>query len=205
MNTSTETTITRELIEDAMDYEAYSGLTNTLLEEGKTTNGDNRDVMLEYTKMNLHRSSRWDRRAKISEELQEKLAGFSRPITWLVITEGWCGDAAQLLPFINKMAEASPNITLKMILRDEYPEVMDEFLTNGSRSIPKLIALDDESLDVIGTWGPRPAIAHEKYMDERANPDIENAKAAENLHLWYAKDKGKTLQAEFMELLEEWE
>jgi hypothetical protein len=204
MDTATETIITEEILDEAFSYDAYTQLIDNLIGQDRTTNEDNRPEMLEYTKLNIQRSTRWNKRAEISEELTTKLHEFPQKMIWLVITEGWCGDASQSLPFLNKMAELSENIDLKLILRDQYPDVMDAFLTNGSRSIPKLIALNTESLDVIGTWGPRPVEAQKTYMNERANPDIDNSKATENLHLWYARNKGKAIQNEFMELLDEW-
>ncbi|MGN8225873.1 thioredoxin family protein [Gracilimonas sp. BCB1] len=204
MKTAVDSIITRELIENAHSFEEYTDLVQQLFDDGRTTNDDNRPDMLEYTKLNIHRSSKWNKRAKISEELQRELSDFPGKMIWLVITEGWCGDAAQSLPFIHKMSELSDNIDLKLILRDQYPEVMDEFLTNGSRSIPKVIALDHETLEVLGTWGPRPKEIQETYMGERANPDIENKIATQNLHLWYARNKGKAMQEEFLQLLDEW-
>ncbi|WP_421775089.1 thioredoxin family protein [Gracilimonas sp.] len=204
METVVESPITREIIENAYSFEEYTNMVQQLFDEGRTTNEDNRPNMLEYTKLNIHRTSKWNKRAKISDELQKGLKDFPNQMIWLVITEGWCGDAAQSLPFIYKMVELSGNIELKLILRDQYPEVMDEFLTNGSRSIPKLIALDHETLDVLGTWGPRPKEIQEVYMGERANPDIENKIATKNLHLWYARNKGNAMQEEFLPLLDEW-
>ena len=204
METAVDSIITKSLLEKAYSFEEYTKLISKLFEEERTTNEDNRTNMLEYTKLNIHRSNRWNKRGSISDELARKLKNLPQKMIWLVITEGWCGDAAQSLPFINKMAEVSDNIELKLILRDQYPEVMDEFLTNGSRSIPKLIAMDSETLEVKGTWGPRPKEVQETYMAELSNPEIENKAAKENLHLWYARDKGKTIQQEFLQLLEEW-
>ncbi len=203
METITQT-ITQEILNEALGYKAYNQLIAKRFEQGRTTNEDDRPNMLENTKLNIHRTSRWDRRAKIEGGLTEKLQNFPFKMIWLVITEGWCGDSSQIIPFLNKMAELSPKIDLKMILRDEHPAVMDEFLTNGSRSIPKLIALNSETLDVLGSWGPRPQGVQQTYLAERANPEIENKKATENLHLWYARNKGKAMQQEFLNLLEEW-
>jgi len=203
MSVTTEV-ITPELLEKAVDYTTHHQQVKELFEEDRTTNEDNRENMLDYTKMYLQRTSRWDKRGKLTDELIEKLESFPRKMVWVVINEGWCGDGAQTLPFINKMAEASDKITLRIILRDKNPEIMDEFLTNGARSIPKLIALEEETLEVLGTWGPRPKIAYDTYKAERENPDITNKQASENLHLWYAKDRGKTIQQEFLSLLDEW-
>jgi hypothetical protein len=197
-------TITSELLEQAVDYTTHKQMIADLFKDSRTTNEDNRENMLNYTKMYLQRVSRWDKRGKLNIELIEKLEYLPRKMIWLVLNEGWCGDSSQTLPFINIMAEVSKNIDLKIILRDQNLELMDQFLTNGARSIPKLIALDAHSLEVLGTWGPRPKEAYEMYQAQRANPDISNKQAVENLHLWYARDKGKSIQQEFTGLLEQW-
>ncbi|MDR9419066.1 thioredoxin family protein [Gracilimonas sp.] len=196
--------ITSELINEAVNYDTHHEQIADLFERGRTTNEDNRPNMLHYTKMYLQRARRWEKRGKLNVDLIEKLESFPREMIWLVLNEGWCGDSAQTLPFINKMAKVSDKITLKIILRDKNLDIMDEFLTNGAQSIPKLIALDKATLKVIGTWGPRPEEAYKMYKAQRTNPDIPNKKAVENLHIWYAKDKGKSIQKEFMELLDEW-
>lgn len=202
MKTITNSPITREIIDQAMSYEAFNNLTITRFEEGRTTNDDNSDGMLSYTKLNIQRTNRIEKRGDINEATSAIIDGITNQQIWFVITEGWCGDSAQLLPYINKMVELNSNIDLKIVLRDEYPEVMDAFLTNGvSRSIPKLIILDADSLEPLGEWGPRPKSVQERYMNERANESIGGKQASQNLHLFYAKDKGALLQEEFRDLL----
>ncbi len=205
MNTDTTQLITPTVISGAYTYEDYSKMVADLLEKKTTTNGDDSPEILGYTKMNIQRSSRWDKRGKLTEETVKALEAVQNKMIWLVISEGWCGDAAQSVPFIAKMAEASENIELKIILRDQNLEVMDEFLTNGSRSIPKVVALDAETLEIKGSWGPRPTEAQEMYMSDREKPDFSHEEAAEKLHLWYAKDKGQSIQSEFVQLLNEWD
>lgn len=168
MLTEETTVISKELLDEAVDYHTHIQQIAKLFEQGRTTNNDNRPNMLDYTKLYLQRTSRWDKRGIIDEELIHKLESFPRKMIWLVLNEGWCGDSAQSLPFINKMADMSENITLKIILRDKNFEIMDEFLTHGARSIPKLIALDEETLEVLGTWGPRPKVAYYRFKAERA-------------------------------------
>lgn len=196
--------IDRELLENAYDYESFNRKVAALFDQGRSTNEDNSESMLNYTDLNLRRTDRWNKRGELSKELEERLADFPVPMYWLVITEGWCGDSAQVLPFLHKMEQASTDLKLFIILRDEYPEVMDAFLTNGARSIPKLIALNAETMEVLGSWGPRPSEIQQVYMKEREDPAIENRKASENLHLWYARDKGNTLQEEIKVQLDAW-
>lgn len=198
-------TIDRQLVKQAMSYAEYRELIDELLKEGKTTGENHSEAMLHYTKMNQHRMRRHDKRTELKDPLAEKLQRVDRNLIWLVLTEAWCGDAAQSVPIMNKMAEQTDKIALKLILRDQNLDVMDQFLFNGkSRSIPKLVCLDAETLEVIGDWGPRPNEAQELYDDLRNNSDMEYQEVAEHLHKWYAEDKGEEMQEEFMTLIDQW-
>jgi hypothetical protein len=196
--------VTQEIINKSMTYRQYNQKIEKLYAEGKTTNNDNTESMLGYTKLNIQRVNRWDAKAVLTDESMDILQSVNKKLTWLVLSEGWCGDSAQILPFINKMAEQNDDISLRVIFRDEYPEVMDAFLTNGtSRSIPKIVILNSETLEVLGEWGPRPSSAQKTFMDEKNNPEIGGAMASKNLHVWYARDKGKTIQQDFLTALEQ--
>ncbi|GAB5525757.1 MAG: thioredoxin family protein [Roseivirga sp.] len=196
--------ITQELVNKAMTYEQYRSLIDELLEQGLTTGPKQNEAMLNYGRLNQKRMKKWEKIAKITPELNERLLDIKRPVIWLVLTEGWCGDAAQNLPLIHKMAEINPLIKLRLILRDENPEVMDEFLTDGGRSIPKLIALDPDTLTPLGTWGPRPAPMQKLVMDNKVSQEKNYGELNEIMHLWYAKDRGITLQNEILAILGVW-
>lgn len=203
-STDTEQLITRELINEAFTYRQYRELINKLLERGRTTGDSQSEEIIDYTRMNVQRMSRLDDQIKLNESLKQELKELNTEWIWLVLTEGWCGDAAQNIPAINKMAEASENIELKLILRDENPAIMDEYLTDGSRSIPKLICLDAETLEEIGTWGPRPQSIQKKAMEWKEDPEISMEEWAEKLHKWYAGNKTQEQQEEFEKLIKEW-
>ncbi len=196
--------ITRELLDQAMSYESYRELIDELLAKDQTTGPNQSETMVNYGRLNQKRMKKWDKIGKISPELHELLQDVKKPTTWLVLTEGWCGDAAQNLPLINKMAQSNSQIELKLILRDENLEVMDEFLTEGGRSIPKLIALDSETLTVLGTWGPRPEPMQRLVMENRATKAKTYGELNEEMHLWYARDRGMTLQNEILAILGVW-
>ena len=189
----------------AQTYADYRLMLTDLLEnEGKTTGPNQSDFYLEIAHLNQARMNRLDRRPKLTEETTAFLAGLERELILLVLTEGWCGDAAQSLPVLNWMADASPQIHLYTLLRDENPELMDAYLTDGARSIPKIIILDAETKEVLGSWGPRPAEAQQMVMDYKHTPDSEKPEYAEfqkDLHTWYARDKTKTTQGEVVEVL----
>ena len=194
--------ITQEVIDSGMSYETYRELIDDLLRQGKTTGSDHAVVMLEYTKMNVHRMNRLDKTIELSHALMEELSSVKRPVTWMVLTEAWCGDAAQNIPILAKMATASSNIDLKLILRDENVEIMDQYLTNGGRAIPKLIMLD-EHLSELGTWGPRPTEVQQMVLDNKRDAKLPYAEFAKVVQKWYAQDKGKSLQREIQKIIEE--
>ena len=141
---------------------------------------------------------------EIIEELKKETIDLKNEWIWLVITEAWGGDAAQNNPVIAKIAEINPNIELKFILRDENPDVIDAYLTNSGRSIPKLICLDSKTLEEIGTWGPRPEAAQKRVTKDKSDPNVSHEEMVKNNQLWYLKDKTISVQNEFLELINKW-
>ncbi len=109
-------------------------------------------------------------------------------LKFLVITEDWCGDAANLIPVVARLAEAVPGLAMRILPRDLYPAVMDQYLTNGSRSIPIVIGLDSDFHE-LGHWGPRPSELQAWVM---ANKAMEKAARYAEIRRWYARDKGVT-------------
>ena len=123
-------------------------------------------------------------------------AAAGSPRKLLVIAEDWCGDASSTVPVIARLADASPNLELRIILRDQNPEVMNQYLTNGSRSIPIVIALDEDFREV-GHWGPRPRELQAWVMANR--PIIPKAELYPQVRQWYARDRGETTMREVLE------
>lgn len=202
MSSITTAVITPELIQESITYSQYRDLINNLLAQEKTTGNNHSEAMIDYTRMNVRRMDRWDKTAVISGELQEKASRIDVPQVWLVLTEAWCGDAAQSIPFLVKLAFYNPLIEIRFILRDEHLDVMDAHLTYGGRSIPKLIALQKDTLEELFTWGPRPQVLQQKYLAYRENSNgISQEDFIESIHLWYAKDKNANIDAEFLTLI----
>ena len=114
----------------------------------------------------------------------------------LVIAEDWCGDASNTVPVLARLAGLLPGLQLKVIMRDKYPEVMDQYLTNGSRSIPIVIALDD-SFREVGHWGPRPAELQAWVMANRTI--MPKTELYPKVRQWYARDRGETTIREVLE------
>lgn len=184
-------------------YDQFLDLLDNLLTDGKTTGTNQSEEYLHYAKLNLQRMRRWNKTYEISEVLREKIKK-QQPQEWWVITEGWCGDSAQNLPALVKMAMASSGkIRLRIVLRDENPEIMDRYLTNGtSRSIPILVAFDGQGQQRF-RWGPRPEPAQELLLQWKSKAEPEPFEEFEKeMHTWYTQDKGRTLEAEIAALLE---
>jgi hypothetical protein len=193
----------KEYVEKSMTYAEYIKLIDDLLLDGKTTGENQSETMFNYGKLNRQRMHRLEKTIRLSDSLKEKLRGVELKMIWLVITEGWCGDAAQNIPVIEKIAAENPNIETRYVLRDENLELMDKYLTNNARSIPKLIALDAESLGVLGTWGPRAQAAMDYFYEMKA-AGLEKPQIMENLQRWYNQNKEQAIQAEFELLLVQW-
>lgn len=186
-----------------MTYAEYIKLIDELLAEGKTTGPNQSEAMFNYGKLNRQRMHRLEKTVLLNESLREKVQNNKRKMIWLIITEGWCGDAAQNIPIIEKIAAESPFIETRYVLRDENLELMDKHLTLNARSIPKLIALDAETLEELGTWGPRPVAAMVYFLEMRES-GMEKSQMMENLQRWYNADKNQTIQDEFEWLLDDW-
>jgi len=191
----------------SISYESYLDEVESLLAKGQTTNNENSPAMQEYTRMNLQRMKRLNRRPNLSQESRAVIRRVKDRMTWLVLTEGWCGDAAQSLPIVAALAEENEHLDLRILLRDRNPELMDAFLTNGSRSIPKLILIDAKSGRVLADWGPRPEELQAYILKTRqeilALTDKEQSREAfRALSLytqkWYARDKGVAIQREIL-------
>ena len=193
--------ITNETIAQSMDYEQYRAFITERLENNQSTGTNHSEAMVGYTDLNDKRMKRLDKTVKLTEETLAALQSIETPVIWLVLTEGWCGDAAQSVPIMAKMAAETPNIDLRLILRDENLDIMDEFLTNGGRSIPKLIVLNKATLEVLGSWGPRPEAAQKLFWEAKNSPNFNYPDVQKALQLWYAKDKTLSTQRELVELM----
>lgn len=205
MNTSIENT-KQELIETALkssySYLQYRNLVAELAEEGKSTGPEQTEALTNYTQLNNRRMKRWDKTLKFNDEALKKIAAIKTKTTWLVLTESWCGDASPALPVMHKIAELNPNISLQVILRDENVDVMNQFLTNGGMSIPKLIAVDNNTNEVTGDWGPRSTNATQLVEDYKVEHGQLTAEFKQDLQVWYNKDKGQSVLADLLTLLD---
>ncbi len=183
-----------------LTYKEYREKIKNLLSQGLSTGVEQSEALLDYSLLNDKRMDRLDKTLKISDETLNSLKHLNKKFQFLVIAEGWCGDAAQILPILNLLAEASTKIDLKIVFRDENEGLMNQFLTNGSKSIPKVIIVDENNI-VINSWGPRPFIATKMVQDYKEKNGALDAEFKKNLQIWYNKDKGNSTQEDLIKLL----
>jgi hypothetical protein len=191
----------RNALSAGMSYEKFRKLVTDLTAQNGTTGPEQTAAYIQYTRLNDQRMRRWDKTLKLSEEEKLQIQTFNKKVYWLVITESWCGDAAPSLPVMNKVAQLTDGIDLRIVLRNEQPALMDAFLTNGKMSIPKLIMVDKTSLDVLGTWGPLPAKATEMATDFREQHGALTPAFKESLQQWFNLDKGRNILEGLLQLL----
>ncbi|WP_055442725.1 thioredoxin family protein [Lacinutrix himadriensis] len=194
-------TIIKDSLQKSITYTEYADLIKNLAENEDTTGSEKAENLIEYTKLNARRMKRWDKTLKVNQAVKERVEKIDKKITWLVLTESWCGDAAHVVPVMQKVAELNPNINVKVVLRDENEALMNNFLTNGGKSIPKLIMIDDISGEVINTFGPRPSGATQLVNDYKAKHGMLTPEFKEDLQRWYNQDKGQNAANDLVELL----
>ncbi len=196
------------VVENAMTYQEYVQNVTDLLEKGiVSTMGTYQptEELIHYTHMNLKRMHRLDKTTKLTAETTERLNAIKENTIWLVLSEGWCGDAGQVVPVIEKMALQNAHIKHRILLRDEHLDIMDAFLTEEGRSIPKLIVLDEKGM-VLSSWGPRPQALQDMMMLQKAKllalPKGERKAYFDiiktEVQQWYNNDKTISIQKEIL-------
>ena len=193
--------IIKDSLNNSISYNEYRDLVLNLVAVNSTTGNKKTEALANYTMLNDRRMKRWDKTVKLSEETKTAIESYNKKVTWLVITESWCGDAAHIMPIIHKVAELNDNIDFRIVLRDGNDALMNEFLTNGGRAIPKLIMIDKSSNEVVNTFGPRPTVAIDMVNNYKAKHGKLTPEFKEDLQRWYNKDKGQSTIQDLVKLL----
>jgi hypothetical protein len=189
--------------ENTLTYGEYVRKVHDLVNTKATSGTNQSESLVNYTHLNFRRMTRLNKTIVMDEELVRMVEAHGNKMIWFIITEAWCGDAAQNLPFIAKLSEASSNVELRLVYRDENLNFMDKYLTKGSRSIPKFIALDEATGNELFVWGPRPIPVQKmvtEYKELLEHEKLPFDKFAEGIHSWYAKDKNETLKTELLHI-----
>lgn len=181
-------------------FQEFLALTGDCVSKGCTTGAEQSPGRISATVINYQRMNRIYQTASISDEIRQLMSEISKNQEWIVISEAWCGDTAQILPFIARIADESHFVNFKIVLRDDNPDFMNQHLTNGSRSIPKLIGYEEGR--EIFTWGPRPKAIQEMVNQYKlSNPEFKKEEFEYQLHLWYGRDKGNAIQTDLIKIL----
>lgn len=186
---------------NGVSYLDYRKQVSDLLAKGKSTGNEQSEDLLHYSKLNETRMSRLDKTIQVDDATIKKLNSLQEEYIWLVLSEGWCGDAAQITPILHKMVATTSKIELKLVFRDENEALMNLFLTNGSKSIPKVIIIEKESMMVKGSWGPRPEGATNLIKSYKAQYGVVDETAKTELQMWYLHDKGLSTMKELSNLM----
>jgi len=191
-----------ERLASAYTYARYRQLIDDLLAEDKTTGPEQTEELVHYTRLNVQRMQRIDKTTHVLPELVAAVRQLPRRYDWLILTEGWCGDAAQTVPVMQAVADASEgNILTRYLLRDDNLDLMDRYLTGTSRAIPRLVVFEADTLREVATWGPRPAPAQELLLRLKGEGMPHDEYIAQ-IHAWYAHDKTQTTQQELLALMQ---
>jgi pantothenate kinase-related protein Tda10 len=128
-------------------------------------------------------------------------SGLHQDYICLIIAEGWCGDAAQIVPVIEAVAQASAgHLRTAYLLRDDNLDLTDQYLTNCSRSIPKLVVLRADTLTEVTHWGPRPAEA-QALLNKLKAEGLAHDDFIREVHAWYAHNRTQATQDELLALV----
>ena len=158
------------------------------------------DSYNEYYELGLQRMNRTLKTFKIDEEQLNVLKSKNFNGKILIISEPWCGDASATVPAVTQFFEAA-DVEVKIFLKDSDTSLIEQFLTNGTQSIPKILILD-ENFEVKNVWGPRPQFGNELLKKFKENPETYPREEFYNdLQVYYAKNRGKDAITELLELL----
>lgn len=182
-----------------MNFQSYLDYFENILNSSSPAAPFDKPDYFNYAKLNWTRMQRWLKQGKLTEEIKTIVSNIHVPQHWIIITEPWCGDAAHVVPFLHMIAEINPLIKAEYELRDSEPFRINDYLTKGGKSIPKLIIRNDKGED-LATWGPRPAdcqVLFDRLKEEQADFGL----VVTELQKWYNEDNGKEILKEIGVLL----
>lgn len=184
-------------------YEGYRKFVQAQLAVGLVTGREQSAAFLHYTELNEVRMNRLDKTTRLTPETVSAIGQWNQKYCWLVLTEGWCADGAQVLPVLHKMAQANAQIDFRLAFRDENDGLMQGVLTQGAKAMPKLLVVDPDTFALLGQWGPRPQGAVELIANYKQIHGIVDETAKADLQLWYFHNKGVAIQQEIVALMQQ--
>lgn len=200
-----QSVITDSLLAETLSFEEYLQLTDDILNEKIARTGPYAaDNTFRYTRSNRERMKKVLDNIVLNQKLYNLVSDLSDKWIWLVISEPWCGDASWGVPALCMIASASDKIDFRILLRDTHPDVIKQYQTAGSDSIPKLICLRKSDMQVLGTWGPRPKALHEMVLKFKDDANFDYRESVRRLHAWFEQDMTKSTQDEIIDCVKQW-
>lgn len=196
--------ITRPILDQTISWEQYYALVRQYVETDDKPELYRNEKMLRYTGDNLKRMDHMLANINIESKLYNQLNAVSTPWIWVVLAEPWCGDVSQEISVLYTFSTCSEKIDLRILQSDSHPEVLDHYTTGSSRSIPKLVCLRADTLEEVGTWGPRPAVLQQIVLENKDRADISFGAKVRMIHEWYGQDMTRAIQEEFIDLIKIW-
>ncbi len=185
---------------NGIPFEQFNKQADTyVLNADESLMDDNEKKLLEFTKLNQRRTYRILKTYQVNEKLKDVILSINDTQLWMVLTEDWCGDSAQNLPYLYKMAQLNDKIELLILYRDDNLDIMDIYLTNNGRAIPKIVGFDKDGNELF-QWGPRPEEAKALITKWKSEGDTKE-QFLEKLHLWYGRNRGKAFEEDILKLL----
>ena len=193
--------IFNDTLANSLSYNEYRELVSKHVSDGSSSGPEQTEALAQYTLLNDSRMRRLDKTTIVPSEIKQAFENFNGDQTWLVLTESWCGDAAQSMPMMNALTELTPHINLRVALRDDNLDLMNLFLTNDVMAIPKLIVLDNDTQKIIGDWGSRPSKATAMVEKFKLAHGALTPEFKRDLQIWYNKDKGMNVATDLVALI----
>lgn len=196
---------TLNITEGTLSFEQYLQLTEDILAEKIPRAGIYlNDNTFRYTRSNLERMQKVLQNIQVTQKLYNALSELREEWVWVVLSEPWCGDASWGTPALYIIATCTEHIDFKILLRDSHPDIMKDYQTNGTDSIPKLVCVRKTDGAVLGTWGPRPVVLQHIINDFKKQPDFDYKESVRKLHAWYEADMALTIQEELLDEIKKW-
>jgi hypothetical protein len=186
-------------LEKGISYEDYLIKVKDQMDQLQSEGDPN--AYVQYYSLGLTRMERWNKTFQLSDDQISRLEKITPNFQVLTISEGWCGDASQILPIVDIIFKQL-GVEHKIVFRDENLELMDEFLTHGARSIPIVIGVDKEGNEIF-RFGPRPVYGMELLKKNKENPEeYSTHQFHKDLQIFYNQDKGKAIFNELFEKIQ---
>lgn len=180
------------VLKNVMSYDTYISYVSKLVANKETSGEEQSEKLVDFTKLNSSRLKRISKTFSFTDKQEQFFTNISLSQEWIILVESWCGDVVQVLPILHKISLLNPKIKLKIVLRDENPELMDAFLTHGARAIPKVImTLPDGTVKAV--WGPRSIAATSRVTQYKLLHGKIDVTFLEDLQKWYLEDKGQAI------------